>query len=413
MSRLARIAALAVFVTACGGAAPTAANSPSSSPRATIATPSTASASPRPSTAPQPTPAPQVTCHGGATAGPMFLISSSWTAVQVLYDVTDPVRPRLLCKIANTSAHLFTGDTFEYLKPVSATETDVMLHSLGSGNESQAGKFPFYVTSGSWLADQTVMAYTMPQAVDSANYPNGGTQVWLYAQRRTALLYTYQTGIGDCICRFGLPHPVLAVSPDGQYLVSGWIAGKGSEPLAVYRVSDRSRVTLFDTSVTGAFWDRSGHRLFLVSVAPTAAQSWTPEAGVSSLTGAAAWSYLPGLSPDGSQVAYTAYVDPNNQVDPRIYAYDLKAGTTRLLVDQIRTQAIVVKDGWLWSLDERLCLPADHCAGATTPTGRVYAMDLSTGAEREITWGFGDDPHGQAGIYGWEVFAPGEFWPAT
>src|SRR6266849_268222 len=188
MQRLNGLAALAVFVTACGSASPTAAISPSPTPRPTIATP-TAIPSPRPSTAPQPTPPPQVTCHNGASTGPMLLVSATWTAIQLLYDVTDPVRPRLLCKISNTSTHLFTQDTFEYLKPVSATETDVMLHSLGSGNESHAGKFPFYVTAGSWLADQTVMAYTMPQIADNANYPNGGTQVWLYAQRRAALLY--------------------------------------------------------------------------------------------------------------------------------------------------------------------------------------------------------------------------------
>jgi hypothetical protein len=356
-------------------------------------------------------PPPQVTCHGGATAGPMFLMNVGGT-VQVLYDVTDPVRPRLLCKIAYTSAHLFTGDTFEYLKPVSATETDVMLHALGSGNESHTGKFPFFVTTGSWLADQTVMAYTMAQAAD-ASYPNGGTQVWLYAQRRTALLYTYQIGIGDCVCRFGLPPPILAVSPDGQYVVAGWFTGKGSEPLAVYRVSDRSKVTSLDRTVEGAFWDRTGHRLFLTSFAPNPAQSWTPEAGVSNLTGAAAWSYLPGLSPDGSQVAYTAYVDPNNQVDPRVYAYDVKAGTTRMLVDQLATQAIFAKDGWVWLLDERVCLPADQCPGATMPSGRVFAINLSTGVVTEISWGYGDDPHGQGGSLGWGVFAPGEFWPAT
>src|SRR6266852_3122746 len=97
MRRFGCIAALAVFVTACGAAAPTAASSPAPSPRSTIATPTlAASHPPTPSTAPQPTPPPQVTCHGGATAGPMFLMNSAWTTVQVLYDVTDPVRPRLL-----------------------------------------------------------------------------------------------------------------------------------------------------------------------------------------------------------------------------------------------------------------------------------------------------------------------------
>src|SRR5260370_18667163 len=104
----------------------------------------------------------------------MVLMSATWRAIQLLYDVTDPVRPRLLCKISNTSTHLFTLDTFEYLKPVSATETDVMLHSLGSGNESHAGKFPFNFTSGSWLADQTLIAYTQPLSPSNHTDPNDG-----------------------------------------------------------------------------------------------------------------------------------------------------------------------------------------------------------------------------------------------
>jgi hypothetical protein len=78
----------------------------------------------------------------------MVLMQGQYEAQQLLYDVSDPVHPRLLCRISSTSAHLFTGDTFEYLKPVSATETDVMLHSLGSGNESVAARFPFYAASG-------------------------------------------------------------------------------------------------------------------------------------------------------------------------------------------------------------------------------------------------------------------------
>jgi hypothetical protein len=47
------------------------------------------------------------------------------------------------------------------------------------------------------------------------------------------------------------------------------------------------------------------------------------------------------------------------------------------------------------------------------PSGKVWAMNLATGSEQEVSWAFGDDPHGQAGIVGWGVFTPGEFWPAT
>lgn len=342
----------------------------------------------------------------------MVLTNAARGAEQLLYEVTNPVRPRLLCKITNTSAHLFTGDTFEYLKPVSANETDVMLHSLGSGNESHAGTFPFYVTSGSWLPDQSVMVYTLQRSPDEG-FPNGGVEVHLYAHRQTNLLYTYRIGIGDCICRFGLPPEVLAVSPDGQYVAAGHLTGKGSEPIAIYRISDRALMTALDPNVMWAFWDRSGHRLFLDRLSSNPAQSWTPEAGVSTLTGAGPWSYLPGLSPDGNQVAYTAYVDPNDQSQPRVYVYDLKAGTTRMLVDQLRTQVLFIKDGWVWYLEERVCAAADACPGATMPSGKVYAMNLSAGAEQEVNWAFGDDPHGQGGVFGWGVFGPGESWPAS
>jgi Tol biopolymer transport system component len=339
----------------------------------------------------------------------MVLMQPPYVREELLYDVSDPLRPRLLCGIANTSTHLFTGDTFEYLKPVSATETDVMLHSLGSGNESHAGSFPFSVTSGSWLPDQSVMAYTTQVAPDNANYPSGGVEVWLYSQRQTAPLYTYRLGIGDCICRFGLPSSVLSVSPDGEYVVAGWIAGKGSEPLAVYQVSDRTRVTTLDQTVYGALWDRGGHRLFLNRFG-LPSQSWTPESGVSSLAGAASFSILPGLSPDGGQVAYTAYPDSSNAVQPRVWVYDLKSATTRMLVDQSRSQAIFIKDGWVWYLDEGLCT---DCPGGTTPSGKVYAMNLLTGTEQTVSFASGEHPFVQAGDGNYFVFAPGEFWPAT
>src|SRR5260370_21419223 len=98
MQGLNGLGALAVFVPACGSASPTAAISPSPTPRPTIATP-TASPSPRPSTAPQPTPPPQGTCHNGACTGPTLLMSATSTAIQLVYDVTDPVHPPILCSI--------------------------------------------------------------------------------------------------------------------------------------------------------------------------------------------------------------------------------------------------------------------------------------------------------------------------
>jgi hypothetical protein len=247
-------------------------------------------------------------------------------------------------------------------------------------------------------------------------------QVWQYLQGTSLLVFTYRIGIAGCIgCRFGLPQPVLAVSPDGQYLVAGWLSGKGSEPLAVYRLSDRTRVVTLDTAAT-AFWDRSGHRLFVnglasdgaLGIAGSPAQVWTPEAGLSSLVGAGAWSFLAGLSPDGGQIAYTASADPRYS-NFRVFVFDQRSATTRMLIDKLRTQAIFVKNGWVWYLEEVSCDPsgAGPCGPwGTRPSGKVFAMQLSTGTETEVTFATRENPVMQSPDVNWLPFTPGEFWPA-
>ena len=317
----------------------------------------------------------------------------------MLYDVSDAVHPRLLCRIPYASAHLFTADTFEYLKPVSATETDVMLHSLGSGNESVAGKFPFNAPSGAWRTDLSVMAYAVPA--------NADMQVWLYAQQRGSLLFTYPIPQVGCICRFGVPSPVVAISPDGQYVDAG--PGIGAQTLSVYRVADGVRVATLTSSAP--FWDRVGHRLFVAGASSNPA-SWTPEGGLVPLAGATEWPYLPNVSPDGAEVAYTAYSDPGAEDQPRVYFFDVKSATTRMAINKMRTQGIFVKDGWAWYLEEATCDPAS-CTGpvSTLPTGNVFAMQLSTGTELPVVFAAGANPVLQSGGTDFGAFAPGEFWP--
>lgn len=185
--------------------------------------------------------------------------------------------------------------------------------------------------------------------------PNAGDrfQVWLYSQRYSGVIGSYASPLTDCICRFGFAQPTLDFSPDGQYLVAGWPIGKGAEPLVVYRVSDRARVASFDTRVQSAIWDRAGIRLFASGSQLT--ETWTPGGGVSILAAATPWPFLAGISPDGTQVAYTAYANAAQFTDLRVYAYDVKTGMTRLLTDQQRSQVLFVKDGWVWYLEEAPC----------------------------------------------------------
>jgi hypothetical protein len=118
------------------------------------------------------------------------------------------------------------------------------------------------------------------------------------------------------------------------------------------------------------------------------------------------WSYLPGLSPDGLKIAYTAYADPSAMKDPRVYVYEFNSASSRMLLDKLRTQVVFVKNGWAWYLEERIC--DNSCLGGTEPTGKVLAMQLSSGIETEVSFAAGEKPDMLQ-----FAFAPGEFWPQS
>ena len=385
------------------------------SPVAATQSPSGATASP--SLSPSPTtgkgsspspipgiPSPSVRCVARPSGGPMVLLG------QAIYEVADPVHPKLLCQIANTVTHLYTGDTFAYLRRTGETGTEVVLHSMGSGNESVIAGWPMalldqpFQRAGAWTVDGDTAA-TAVNATDAAG--NQSIQIWLFTQPTTAELYEFAMPLTDCICRFGLPNPVLAFSPDGQYLVSGWPIGKGATPLRIYRVTDRTLVQTLDVGEETAFWGRTGHRLFVTGRNSTS-RSWTPEDGFAPLAGATSWPYEVGLSPDGSQVAYTAYADPANFADLRAYVYDVPSHTTRQLTTAMRSDVTFVKDRWVWYSEEVKCDTAQPTCPpwGTQPTAKIFAMDLSAGVETPVVFHLGESPADlQSG------FGSAEFWP--
>lgn len=258
-TRLSLIAVLLLAATACAQkpvaavVSPTPSAIPSSSP--------VPAGSPSPSAIPIPG-ASGVECVARPTGAPMVLLG------QDLYEVDNPVHARLLCRFANTVAHLFTSDTFEYVRPNGAG-TQVVLHSIGSGNESVILTLPApvallggpFARAGAWRLDGGAAA-TAVQATDSAGNPQ--VQVWLYS-------------------------------------------------------------------------DASAHMLY----------------------------------------------------------------ASRLLTAQMRSQAVFVKDGWVWYFEE---VPCDNCAGQSQPSGKVFAMQLSAGAETPVAFAPGDEPRDL-----W----PGEFYPNT
>jgi hypothetical protein len=410
--------AAAVLLVACSAPRTAAAVvSPSPSPSPSLSPfPAVASASPSPSPSPdqsptdQPPPSalpPSVVCTAKPTGGPVVLVG------EALYDVTDPVHPKLLCTIRFTAVQLFTGDTFTYLRPAGGA-TQVILHSMGSGNENVVATFPIAERT-SWGGSMAYMpdgsyAATATETDDSSG---SNIHVWLASQRSAAEIRTFPLPLADCVCRFGLAPATLSFSPDGQYLASGWPIGKGAgaAPIEVQRVADQSVVKVFDVSYAQAIWGWTGHTLYVTGSSlegGNVSAMWTPETNLVQLAGTGAWQAEPSLSPNGADVAYTAYanLNPPNETSIRVFVYDFAARKATLLINQLRSEVLFVKDGWVWYHEELPCPTPDGCTGQTLPGTKVFAMNVATGVETTVVFAAGASPEDlQSGWGG------AEFWP--
>ena len=409
--RLLPLALVLALVVACGGSTARAIPSPTPSPSPSAPAIPSPSPSPSPEGAPTPSPLPAIVlCVARPGGGPMVVVGSA------IYEVTDATHPKLLCHFANTQVHLFTLDTFAYIRP-GATKSDIVLHSMSSGHDSAVASVPL-----PWLGEfGNPVAFT-PDGNVAASWDTryagaGGTDptihVTLFAQNKAEELVTFPMPVADCAsrCRFGLPPPVLALSPDGAYLAVGWPVDMpppnwGAVPVSIYTVGDRKLLKTFDTGYNYAFWAPAGHRLLLGG--QQAAAVWTPESGLAELQGAAGWAVEPNRSPDGNQVAFTGYQPTDDPQAIRVFAYDSIAEKTSMLTNRLRSEVVFVKAGWVWYRQEQLCAVSDsQCgSGGSRPTDVVYAMDLGTRVETTVAFAAGQSP--TALDTGW---GPGDFWP--
>ena len=313
----------------------------------------------------------------------------------ILYDVGDPLHPHAVCKISNTRAHIVTGTAFEYLVPRPDGTTDVVLHALGSNNESVAATFKADIYHGvggwynpiAWGPSLSAMAYLADGGTDAQGF--GVTDVWLATTTGRFKIYSYSVPGRDAFGRPGFAPVTLGFSPDGDYLAAGWTVA--TSPVRVFRLSDRANVTpAWPADFRFAFWGKKDDTLFIVGLQSVA--SWKPGGVVATVPSTPAWVLDPNLSPDGTQVAFTALTSTR---DVRPYVYGLNARTSRLLVNQSRSSTAFVRSGWVWYAEEKPCgqpTPENPCFDPTQPDGKFLAFELVTGRESLVTFAAGEGP---------------------
>jgi hypothetical protein len=380
-------AVIVLAATACGsvqhGQSPLATASPTSSPTASAASPTTASGSRQRCPAVQP--APQFLASAPSNRN-LVLVTLRGGSDVVVRDITDINHATTIGGLSNPShLHFVSGTEWSYL----GGNQDVIYRAPFSGSPSTVvatgcnNVFDF-----AWSPDGTAAAYvTDTDAGGELHLVNGG-------QNRVVSTMPGLPITGCVACADSVDLRLL-YSPDGAFisLVQSW----GGPLLRLWTSDGRVIESIDSGSVQGgqppsmSAWSAS--RLYYRD--SSGVRVWD-HGTVTTLLPGVQW-IRPRASPAGGEIVYGAR-DANGTV--HVYLLDTAIHEVRELAKS-RSEPAFLTSRYIWYQGERHCLSSDPypCnvspSYSTTTTGITYIYDLQTGTEAEsiITAVFDVWPH--------------------
>ena len=359
---------LLITVAACvGPSSPHAYVSPSSL-NTSGATGSTVPISPNPTIPPQPS----LTCPGQYQAGHSLLTALLFTqgygSLAVL-DISDPLAPSLVCTVNNSP---YPVQPIQWLsrsefvlvlsQPNRLLDVDVARRSITTLRELNGSVFMARLSPDrAWLA-------TMEGTLDGARM----ARLYGPSGEQTLAAYPMIGGHGGTIYGFG--GPSIGFSADGSLVLAVDYAANVDPTISDLQVFDLkgSRIvsaakgiwaTWVNASLYFAGGDQNVYR-WARGAAPVAVldSDWLQ----------------PTVSPDGQSIAYLTHPGYKFNLD----VLDTRAGNPKTLkTTGQRIYPLFVTSNVLWAGEVQVC---DNCFGGATPTGKVFAYDLATGAEHEV-----------------------------
>lgn len=356
-----------LIVMACGSSGtPTAQTSAALSP-----TPSSQATA-----TPQPAPtggSAKVSCSGGPGVA-MAVVSG-----QFIYDVSDPIHPRLVCRTSNTYLHLIDSSAIAYTT-VAAKKVYIVRRDLTTGAESSIGLLPADPHgSKGWTSDGSLEVYTTSQKRANGSYL---VQIHLWSSGADHVLYSIEAGAGGIEGRWALL-PTLEFSPDHAYVaLSDSAFTINSRNLRIFSVADQRRVLSIAADTLGGTWIANDHLVWATSSGSV--MHWTPSAGAKALR-SGLW-HGPTSSSDGAWLAATLVATYNK---PRVQVVPVAGGKT--FQTGLGSAPAFVTPTTVWYSEERAA--ADGISDSM-PDGNVHALDLTTGTDRVVTFRTGEKPTG-------------------
>jgi hypothetical protein len=383
-TRFAGFLLVGLIVLACGPrVAPTAQTSSASSPARTQL----------PESTPTPTSSPtqdgitaSVTCVGGPGAA-MTVIAGAF-----VYEVADPLHPRLVCRSANTVLHLLDSNAIAYTAVVDG-HVVIVRRDLTTGAESRlaqlrADPHPYYYGGVGWTWDGSLEVYStsgVPRA-DGRSL----VSVHLWSSGADHVLFRIDAGPGGLESRWS-PRGILAFSPDHLYLaISDFPFYIYGENVRIFSVADQGQKFVTAMSSSGGTWIGNDRFLWATMASSGSLMQWTPSGGAKLLRSETWWG--PASSSDGRWMAGTLVTDVSN---PRVVTAPVSGGAA--LTTGPGSSPRFVTPTLVWYAEEGPDTSGSYqcvepCSHPTTPDGTVRAFDVTNGADRVVSFSVGEAP---------------------
>jgi hypothetical protein len=384
MTRFAGVLFVGLIVLACGPrVAPTAQTSSAASPTRTQLPESTPTPT---SSSTQDGITASVTCVGGPGAA-MTVVAGAF-----LYEVLDPLHPRLVCRSANTVLHLLDGNAVAYTAVVDG-HVVIVRRDLTTGAESRVAQLrlephPYYYGRVGWTWDGLLEVYAT-SGVPSAD-GRWLVSVHLWSDGADHVLYAIEAGPGGLESRWS-PRGFLAFSQDHAYLaITDFPFYIYGENVRIFSIADQRQKFVTAMSSSGGTWIGNDRFLWAPMASSPSLMQWTPIGGAKLLR-SEAW-YGATSSSDGLWLAGTLLTDSSN---PR--ALIVRDGGLTPFTTAPGSSPGFVTQTVVWYAEEGPDTSGSYqcvepCSHPTTPDGTVRAFDATNGTDRVVSFRVGEEP---------------------
>jgi hypothetical protein len=340
---------------------------------------------PSPTSPPNSVEAGSVTCSG--RAGSTLAI----VARAFLYDVSDPIHPRLICRANNTGMDLLDNNTIGYTTVI-GKHVVIIRRDLTTGAEFRGAQLhmapnPQYWFSATWTWDGSLEAYGTSVPGNGGPYP---VLIHLWSNGEDHVLYTVQGVPGGIESRWA-GRPILGFSPDRAYLaISDFGFVLYNNRIRVFSVADRNQKLVATTASSGGTWIANDRFVWATATGLAASghlMEWTPAGGAKVLR-SEPW-FGATSSSDGRWLAGTLATDLSA---PRVFIVPL--GTGRTFRTSLASSPGFVTPTVVWYAEEKRN-PSGY--DPTSPDGVVHALDVANLTDKVVIFQTAEAPRDPSG----------------